>query len=66
MKRFILVAVLLAGLGLTVTATAAPVADLKQNSVDVGQALQGQTVEALFWVDNPGDAVLEIIKVSPG
>ena len=66
MKRFILVAVFLACLGLAATSAAAPVAKLVENSVDVGQVLEGQYALAVFWVDNSGDAALEIQKVSPG
>ena len=66
MKRFILVAVFLACLGLAATAAAAPAAKLEQDSVDAGQVLEGQPALAVFWVDNPGDAALEIQKVSPG
>ncbi len=66
MKRTILVAILVLALMPAVAATAGPVIELKETSVDVGEALQGQTVEGIFWIDNPGDADLEIKKVSPG
>lgn len=66
MRRFILTAVLVLGLFTAVTAAAGPVVDIRESSIDVGPALQGQTVEAVYWITNSGDTVLEIKKVSPG
>jgi hypothetical protein len=66
MKRTILITVLVLGLLSATIAAAGPVVDLKESSFDAGQVLQGQLVEGTYHIDNPGDAVLEIKKVSPG
>ena len=66
MRRLILVGALIWGLMWSADGWAGPVAEIKELSVDAGQALQGQKVEGVFNVANPGDAVLEIRKVSPG
>ena len=66
MRRFTLVAVLILGLFTAGAAAAGPVVDIRESSVDVGQALQGQVVEAVYQLTNTGDTVLEIKKVSPG
>lgn len=66
MRRVILIGVLAWGLLWSAQCLAGPVAQVKETSVDAGQALQGQKVKGVFFVDNPGDEVLEIKKVSPG
>ena len=66
MRRITLTAVLILGLFTTVAAAAGPVVEIEEISIDVGQALQGQSVEATYQITNSGDATLEIKKVSPG
>ena len=66
MRRTILAAVFSACLFMAAAASAGPMVDLEASSIDVGQALAGETVEGIFWISSPGDADLEIQKVSPG
>jgi len=66
MRLSVLMAILVLALIPTAAAVAGPVIQIEETSVDVGQALQGQKVEGVFQVSNPGDAVLEIKKVAPG